>query len=268
MRIAIGIEYDGTHYHGWQNQHELPTIQTCLEQALSKIANQTITTTCAGRTDAGVHAAGQIVHFDTDVLRNEQAWVFGASRYLPAAIRVRWARQVPDDFHARYSAITRRYHYVIYNHPQRPVWQRHGVTWCYLPLDENRMAQAAGYLLGEHDFSSFRGADCQSKTPRRNLLRLSVIRHGDYLLLDVKANSFLHHMVRNIAGVLLMIGSAKKTPEWAQEVLEARQRTAAGVTAAPYGLYLMEVEYPKIYSFPKLSGDHLWFGNSLTENAS
>jgi tRNA pseudouridine38-40 synthase len=267
MRIAIGVEYEGTHYHGWQNQHELPTIQMRLEQALSKVANHKITATCAGRTDAGVHAVGQVVHFDTDALRNEQAWVWGTSRYLPNAIRVRWARHVPDNFHARYSATARRYQYVIYNHPQPPVWQRQGVAWYYLPLDESRMRQAAEYLLGEHDFSSFRGADCQSKTPKRNLMRLSVIRQGNYLLLDVKANSFLHHMVRNIAGVLLMVGSGKKTPQWAQEVLQARQRTAAGITAAPQGLYLMEVEYPKIYSFPQLSSDFLWFGNSWTENA-
>jgi tRNA pseudouridine38-40 synthase len=268
MRIAIGIEYDGTHYYGWQNQHELPTIQNCLEQALSKIANQPITTTCAGRTDAGVHALGQIVHFDTTALRNEKAWVLGTSRYLPAAMRVRWAKPVADDFHARYSAITRRYHYWIYNHPQRPVWQRHGVTWCYSPLNEKHMAQAATYLLGEHDFSSFRGGDCQSKTPWRNLLHLSIVRRGNYLLLDVKANSFLHHMVRNIVGVLLAVGSGKKPPDWVQQVLQAKQRTAASITAPPHGLYLMEVEYPTAYQFPQLTPDSLWFGSFIKNSAA
>jgi tRNA pseudouridine38-40 synthase len=261
MRIALGIEYDGTHYYGWQKQHELPTIQAYLEQALSKIANQTIITTCAGRTDAGVHAIGQVVHFDTDAVRNKHAWVFGTSRYLPAAIRVRWAHPVSGDFHARYSALTRRYHYLIYNSPQRPVWQRHGVTWCYLPVDEERMTQAAQYLLGEHDFSSFRGADCQSKTPCRNLQELTIVRHDRYLLLNVKANSFLHHMVRNIAGVLLMIGVGKKPPEWAQEVVQARQRAMGGITAQPQGLYLLEVEYPAIYQLPQLINDHFWFTN-------
>lgn len=251
-RIALGVRYDGTAYHGWQAQDDtLPTVQLFLEQALSRVANQQITVTCAGRTDAGVHACAQVVHFDTDVERSDYSWVFGANSNLPPDIAVQWAMEVPRDFHARFSAASRRYRYIIYNHNVRPAILRSGVAWYHKPLDERDMLLAGNYLLGEHDFTSFRGSDCQSKSPIRELREITVRRHHRMVVIEVMANAFLLHMVRNIAGVLIPIGAGDKPPEWAKTVLEARNRSAAGVTVTASGLYMVDVQYPEAFHLPK-----------------
>lgn len=251
MRIVLGIEYDGSNYHGWQTQAGITTVQETLEEALGAIANEPISVICAGRTDAGVHAFGQVVHFDTEAERSEHAWIFGSNSNLPHDICVRWAKQVPEDFHARFSATARQYRYLIYNHSIRPSLWRQRAVWHPRHLNEKRMQAAAKYLLGEHDFSSFRGIACQSKTPMREIFNITVERNENFIRLEVRANSFLHHMVRNIAGVLMAIGESKREPIWAQEVLQARDRTLAGVTAAPQGLYLMKVEYSEQYQLPQ-----------------
>lgn len=251
MRIALGIEYVGSLYHGWQSQVGLMAVQTCLEAALAKVADHPINVVCAGRTDAGVHALGQVVHFDTDAVRTNRAWILGVNSYLPDDIRIQWAQVMPEDFHARFTAVARRYCYVIYNHftPSAILQQR--VTWQYHPLDESRMAEAAQYLLGAHDFSSFRGLNCQAKTPIRDVQHLSVTRYHHFIILDIKANAFLYHMVRNIAGVLIAIGTGKQEPIWAKQVLAAKDRAVGGVTAPPEGLYLKEVSYPESFLLPK-----------------
>jgi tRNA pseudouridine38-40 synthase len=246
MRIAAGVEYDGSTYHGWQAQTgNIQTIQTHIETALSRVADQPIQVVCAGRTDAGVHAIGQVIHFDTTAQRPDKAWIFGTNSYLPSNIGIVWIRTVPDDFHARFSATSRRYHYLIYTRSIRPSIASHQVSWNHRELDIERMSQAAAYLMGDHDFSSYRGAHCQAKSPVRTITDLTITRRGDIIVLDICANAFLQHMVRNIAGVLMSIGTREYEPEWAQEVLEARDRRAAGVTAPPHGLYLVKVEYPE-----------------------
>lgn len=250
MRIALGVEYDGTAYHGWQKQNGLITLQNQIERGLSAIADHSVEVTCAGRTDAGVHALGQVLHFDTTVTREDHAWVLGTNTYLPIDIRVIWARPVDDLFHARYTAVARRYQYVIYNDPIQPAIFRHQLSWYRGTLNEDRMMKGAQYLIGEHDFSSYRGIDCQSKNPFRHVHSIKVIRKGNLVLIDIKANAFLHHMVRNIAGVLMEIGNGKREPVWAQEVLMARDRTVGGITALPNGLYLMQVFYPDKYPLP------------------
>jgi tRNA pseudouridine38-40 synthase len=252
MRIALGISYDGTHYHGWQRQEDLqlPTIQTGIEQALSKIADHPVKIVCAGRTDRGVHALGQVIHFDTEIKRDMRAWTWGTNTYLPNDIRVHWAREVDTEFHARFSAQARRYRYVIYNHPIKPALLRDHVTTCYQPLNEHAMQKAAQYLIGAHDFTSYRTLQCQAKSPVRTILQLDVTRRAEFIFIDIKANAFLHHMVRNIAGVLMAIGSGEHGPIWAQEILEARDRTQADVTASASGLYFMEVIYPGEFAIP------------------
>lgn len=244
MRIALGISYDGTAYHGWQRQDNLVTIQECLETALSRVADHPTTIICAGRTDRGVHGLGQVVHFDTEAQRSSTAWVLGTNTHLPSDIRVRWAAEVSNDFHARFSAVARHYRYVIYVHPIRPALLRQQVTTYYQPLDVQRMQTAGNYLLGEHDFSAYRANECQAKTPVRTVTELAINQNSDFITIDIKANAFLHHMVRNIVGVLLEIGSGKRPPEWAKTVLENKQRAQGGVTAPPYGLYFMRVFYP------------------------
>ena len=245
MRFALGVEYDGSRYHGWQRQSaELSTIQNVIENALSTVADDRITTICAGRTDAGVHASGQVIHFDTCANRSERAWVFGSNSYLPKDIVITWAELVSEDFHARFSALQRHYRYVIYNcRTHSAIWNKK-VTWYSRVLDEKAMMKAAQYLLGEHDFSSFRASNCQSKSPIRIIKKIEIKRYGDVVIIDMIANSFLHHMVRNIVGVLFEVGIGKQRVIHMQEVLLACNRQAAGVTAAPYGLYLMEVIYP------------------------
>lgn len=251
MRIALGVEYDGSQYHGWQAQTGLHTVQQVLEQSLTRVADTDISIVCAGRTDTGVHATNQIIHFDCEKERSSRSWIYGANSYLPKDVCVKWAREMPDSFHARYSALSRRYRYVIYNGPIRPALMRSSITWQYRQLDYKIMQEAGQYLLGENDFTSFRSVECQAKTPMRNIHQLQVSRRGDLVMIDVTANAFLHHMVRNIAGVLIAVGSGKRSPLWVKEVLQAKDRRLGAETAPPYGLYLVSVSYPKEFGVPQ-----------------
>ncbi len=257
MRIALGIEYNGHGFYGWQAQQNLPTIQGALQTALSKVANEPIELFCAGRTDANVHATGQVVHFDTRAKRHIDAWIWGTNSHLPSSIVVRWARAVDYHFHARFTATARRYRYIIYNHPIRPALYSARATWHYFPLDIEPMRIAGKYLLGEQDFSSFRSSQCNSKSPMRNVMVFDVKREGDFIILEIEANAFLHHMVRNIAGSLMKIGAHQRPAEWLQEVLLAKSRKVAAETAAPDGLYLTKVTYPEPYIFPLANDDFL-----------
>lgn len=258
MRVALGVEYDGQHFCGWQAQKgSLPTAQGVLEAALSQVAAEPVKVVCAGRTDAGVHALGQVVHFDTGVERSERSWVFGANANIPKAITVRWAKPVSEAFHARFSALRRRYRYVILNRDVRPSFASRRVTWEHRPLDEQRMQQAAQYLIGEHDFSSYRTVACQAHSPVRTVSRLEVQRKDDLVIIDIEANAFLHHMVRNIAGVLMTIGAGEQDADWSREVLGYRDRTLGGVTAASAGLYFMGVDYAAEFALPPLSPTRL-----------
>lgn len=251
QRIALGLRYDGTDYHGWQIQESLSTVQGAVEKALSAVANHPVHVTCAGRTDAGVHATAQTIHFDTGAHRSDYSWVFGANSNLAHSISVLWAKPVSADFHARYSATARRYRYILYNHEIRPGIVRKAVGWYYRPLDERLMVAGAKHLLGEHDFSSFRGSDCQAKTAVRTLHQIEIFRVRRMVVIEVQANAFLLHMVRNIVGVLLAIGAGQRSPEWARQVLEARDRTQGGMTISPTGLYLVEVNYPAEFQLPR-----------------
>ncbi|MHB9798490.1 tRNA pseudouridine(38-40) synthase TruA [Pseudomonas sp. MT3] len=251
-RIALGVEYKGARYRGWQRQEGgVPSVQAALEKALSKVADEPVSVICAGRTDAAVHASGQVVHFDTRVERPLKAWVMGGNANLPADISVTWAKVMPAQFHARFTAMARRYRYVIYNDLIRPAHMAEEVTWNHRPLDVARMREAARALVGTHDFTSFRAVQCQAKSPVKTVHHLEVIEHGHFIVLDIRANAFLHHMVRNFAGVLMTIGAGERPPEWAAEVLAARDRRAGGVTAHPYGLYLVRVEYPEAFELPE-----------------
>jgi tRNA pseudouridine38-40 synthase len=261
-RIALGLEYDGSAFHGWQRQIHQSSVQTALEKALSTVANEPIHTICAGRTDAGVHATAQVVHFDTSAVRKIQDWVFGANTEVHPAIRVLWGLEVSSTFNARRSAIGRRYRYVIYNHSIRPSLLRRQVTWYYKKLNVQIMVAASRSWLGEHDFSAFRAASCQSHSSIRSLYSIDITRIGDYVILDVHANAFLQHMVRNLVGVLMMIGSGKMHFEWAKEVLEGRDRKRGGITAPPEGLYLVGVEYPSHFGLPEIDRN-IW--NFLSE---
>ncbi|MCF1428894.1 MAG: tRNA pseudouridine(38-40) synthase TruA [Shewanella sp.] len=253
MRIALGVEYDGSGFYGWQRQQQVDSVQAQLERALSIVANEPIELQCAGRTDAGVHATGQVVHFDTQAVRKEGAWTLGVNAHLPDGIAVRWANPVDDEFHARFSAIARRYRYIIYNHNFRPGIHRHGVSHYHGEIDEKRMHMAAQALLGEQDFTSFRAVQCQSRTPFRNVHRVSVIRQGMYIIVDITANAFLHHMVRNIVGALLEIGLGNQPLDWMRTLLDLKDRTLAAATAKPHGLYLVDVSYPERFALPKLA---------------
>lgn len=250
MRIALGLEYDGSAWRGWQKQPGGGTVQEALESALSRIAGERIAVTCAGRTDAGVHASAQVVHFDTHVSRPSTAWVRGSNALLPSAIAVRWAQPVDEAFHARFSAYGRCYRYLLLNRPQRPgVW--HGrVGWHHRPLDEEHMRQAARLLLGEHDFSAFRAAGCQAKSPVKTLRRAEVVRSGEILLFDFEASAFLHHMVRNLVGSLIQVGQGKHPSEWISELLTSRDRTRAAPTFSAAGLYLVGVHYETRWGIP------------------
>lgn len=259
MKIALGVEYDGSRFSGWQLQQTgVRTVQGAVEEALAKVASEPLRVFCAGRTDTGVHATGQVVHFETEVERSERAWVFGSNANLPKEVCILWAKPVEDDFHARFSALRRRYRYVIYNRPVRPTFLQHRVSWEYRPLDVERMAEAATALVGEHDFSSYRAVACQAKSPVRTLYELTVTRQGEYLFIDLEANGFLHHMVRNIAGVLMAIGCGEQPIGWSKEVLEARDRTLGGVTAPPGGLYLTAVTYPEQFGIPLPRTSPVW----------
>lgn len=251
-RVALGVEYHGTGYNGWQSQtHETTTVQQTLELALSEIACAPVRVFCAGRTDAGVHATGQVVHFDTIEPRTLQAWVRGTNTHLPRTIRVRWSRYVPTEFHARFSAMARRYIYMIDNNRIRSAMTADHLTPEERPLDINRMREAAKYLVGEHDFSSFRTVRCQAKSPIKTVHHLELKQRGHLISIDIKASAFLHHMVRNVAGVLMAVGMGKAEPVWAKQVLDARDRTVGGVTALPHGLYLVSVDYPAEFNLPE-----------------
>lgn len=247
MRVALMVEYDGSQYHGWQAQTGLRTVQQVLEDALSGVASHDVSVVCAGRTDTGVHATCQIVHFDAENERATRAWIHGANSFLPKDVCVKWAKEMPDDFHARYSATARRYRYVIYNTPIRPALLRGNVTWQYRQLDHRVMQEGGQFLIGEQDFTSFRSVECQSRTPMRNIHHLQVMRQGDMIVIDIVANAFLHHMVRNIVGVLMAVGSGRKPMAWVQDVLLAKDRRLGAETAPPYGLYLVGVTYPEAF---------------------
>lgn len=250
MRIAAGVEYDGSGFAGWQVQREGRTVQACVEQALGRVADHPVQVVCAGRTDAGVHATGQVIHFDTEAARSDRSWVLGANTHLPGDVCLTWARPVPEDFHARFSARARRYRYVILDRWVRPALLRGRATWCHYPLDVERMQMATRHLLGEHDFSTFRALGCQAKSPVRTIHEIAVTREGEFVYLDVRANAFLHHMVRNIAGVLLAVGKGEQAPDWVPELLAHRDRTKGGVTAPPDGLYFVQVYYESQFDVP------------------
>ncbi len=259
-RIACRIEYDGSQYSGWQAQPHLdvPTVQEQLEYGLAEVAQAPVRVHCAGRTDTGVHGFCQIVHFDAPVQRSAKAWILGGNANLPVDIRIHWAVPVITQFHARFSALARRYRYVIANTPVRPALLHGQVTWQRRPLDERAMHQAAQCLLGERDYSAFRAARCQSKTPMRNVHSIDVCRRGDLVVVDVKANAFLHHMVRNIVGSLMAVGYGRNEICWIEELMAGRDRRQAAETASPHGLYLVEVDYPAHYGLPQTPYGPWW----------
>jgi len=258
MRYACGIEYDGNGFLGFQSQVQQPTIQDCLEKSISNVANHTVKIICCGRTDTGVSATAQVIHFDTDTLREDYQWIMGTNTSLPQGVSMLWIKQVPDDFHARFSAIQRSYQYTIFNRWIRPALNRHNITWERLPLDANDMDKAAQYLQGEHDFNAFRSSACQSKTSIKKIYKISVKREGNRVILDVAGSGFLHHMIRNIIGTLLPIGRGEKPVESMQEILASKDRTKAGITALPNGLSFRTIKYPKKYNLPeKAIDDHL-----------
>jgi len=266
MRIALGLEYDGSDFIGWQSQAstqaDFPNgvmgVQTAVEVALSFVAHHPVSVMAAGRTDAGVHATMQVIHFETTAVRNERGWVMGANSNLKDNISVLWARPVSDDFNARHSALTRSYRYVILNRTPRPSLLRNRVCWVRHELDAQRMHRAAQSLIGEHDFSSYRAAQCQSPTPMRRVDGIRVTRCGEYVIVDITANAFLHHMVRNIAGVLIEVGRGEAGEEWPAQVLAAKNRVMGGVTASAAGLYLVGVTYPDVLGLPSAPVYSAW----------
>jgi tRNA pseudouridine38-40 synthase len=251
MRYAVGVEYDGSGYAGWQHQGHARTVQQVVEAAFARVADHPVAVVAAGRTDAGVHATGQVIHFESDAARSERAWLLGVNSNLPPDVSLAWLKPVPDAFHARFSALARGYRYVILNRATRSGLLRARATWIHAPLDAAAMHEAAQALLGEHDFSAYRAAACQSRTPMRRVDAVEVRRDGEFVTLEITANAFLHHMVRNVAGVLLEIGRGERPVAWAAEILAGRERAAAGVTAPPDGLYLADVAYPAEYGLPR-----------------
>jgi tRNA pseudouridine38-40 synthase len=249
-RVAVGLEYDGTAYRGWQIQPEAPSIESRVARALSAVADAEVDLVCAGRTDAGVHALGQVVHFDAPARRSERSWVLGANRLLPGDIRVQWAREVPAHFHARFSALWREYCYLIFNRPIASALRRDRAAWIREPLDMDAMRVAAQCLAGEHDFASFRAAECQARSSVRHVLALQVQDSQDVLQLRVRANAFLHHMVRNLAGWLIAVGRGDRRAEDTAALLAARDRRLAAPTAPAQGLYLARVAYPDAFALP------------------
>ncbi len=260
--MALGVSYNGSGYEGWQSQLSGNTVQDRLELALGKFAAQPVRTLCAGRTDAGVHGLMQVVHFDTPLMRETASWVRGTNAFLPTDNAVQWAREVPDEFHCRGSAIARRYAYVVLESAVRPSVEASRVGWVFRPLDGQAMKMAAAYLLGKHDFSSFRAAQCQARSPMKTLARIDIHhRAGDgsaYWRFEFEANSFLHHMIRNIMGCLLAVGQGTYPPEWVQQVMEARRRDAAAPTFSPDGLYFLGPVYEDHYGLPKRTAAYDW----------
>ena len=254
-RIVLGIEYDGSSFFGWQWQKGgVRTVQDEVQKAASQVANHQVSVICTGRTDTGVHALEQVVHFQTDAVRSERSWLLGINANLPDDVRIIWVQEAIGDFHARYSAVARFYRYIILNRPNtKSALQRDRVTWCHAPLDADKMHLAAQSLVGSHDFSSFRALKCQSLSPMRLMYFIDVYRQGEQVIMDISANAFLHHMVRNIAGVLIDIGSGEQPVTWAEQLLSIKNRQKAGITAPPHGLYLGGVYYPEQYKMPKHS---------------
>lgn len=250
-RVAIVFEYDGRNFHGWQFQKSgVRTVEAELSKAVARVANHPVDLVCAGRTDAGVHASYQVAHFETPSIRDLRSWVMGINTALPRDVAVHWAGEGQGDFHARFSAVYRRYRYIILSNAVRPGIQQGQVSWIYRSLDAGRMHEAAQHLVGEHDFSAFRAAGCQSRSPIRFLEAINVSRKGQFVIVDVQANAFLHHMVRNIAGALIAVGTDHKRIDWIREILGSRDRRLAGVTAPPQGLYLVDVGYPGEFGIP------------------
>lgn len=250
MRIAMGIEYNGSHYYGWQRLSDLVSVQQSLEEALSIVANHEVTVQCAGRTDTGVHAQAQVIHFDSDSIRDKRNWLLGTNANLPKDISVIWVQEMSNEFHARFSAVARSYRYIIYNSRSRPAIFQQQTTWIHYFLDQQRMHTAAQLLIGRHDFNAYRAAGCQAKTSIRNVQLLEVTQQQDYIYIDIKADAFLHHMVRNIVGVLLAIGRGDREIDWSREVLESQDRRQAGITAPANGLYMVSVDYPDQFNLP------------------
>jgi tRNA pseudouridine38-40 synthase len=251
MRIALGVEYDGRSFNGWQSQPDGRAVQDALQRALSQVACEPVSVIAAGRTDTGVHALEQVVHFDTEATRPLTAWVRGANALLPESVAVRWAHAVPDEFHARFSAHGRSYRYLLVNRSTRPAIQAGKAGWFHAPLDVAAMQAAAQYLVGEYDFSAFRAAECQAKSPVKHLRQLDIRREGDMIVFDLAANAFLHHMVRNIVGCLVYVGKGKHPPEWMRKILESRNRKLAAPTFAPDGLYLRRISYEAKWGLPQ-----------------
>ena len=258
MRIALGLSYSGSAYEGWQSQLSGNTVQDQLEKALGKFANQPLRTLCAGRTDAGVHALMQVVHFDTDLRRDLSSWVRGTNAFLPRDIAVQWAHEVPDEFHCRGSAISRRYAYVLLESPVRPSVEAGRVGWVYRPMDAQAIRAAITHLIGEHDFSAFRAAQCQAKTPVKTIARIAVSQRAGYWRFEFEANAFLHHMIRNIMGCLVAVGQGQHTPDWIAEVLAARRRDMAAPTFSPDGLYFLGPRYEAHYGLPERTAAYDW----------
>ncbi|GMU44624.1 MAG: tRNA pseudouridine(38-40) synthase TruA [Xanthomonadales bacterium] len=249
-RYAIGIEYDGTEFLGWQTQHQEPTVQSVLERALAFVADEKVEAVCAGRTDTGVHARGQVAHFDCAAERREYSWLMGVNSRLPASVALRWARPVRDDFHARYAARSRAYRYRILRRATRPALDSRHATWVREPLDVPALRAAIPALIGEHDFTSFRTVACQSRSPVRDLRRIDVREDGEFLDLEFEANAFLHHMIRNLVGSLLVVARGVQPPDWIGRVLAARDRTIAGPTAPAQGLTFLAARYPTEWGLP------------------
>lgn len=250
MRIACGIEYDGAPFYGFQRQKQQPTVQQCLEDAISEVANHPVTVVCCGRTDTGVSAAEQVIHFDSKATRSDRQWTLGINSALDKAIVVLWVKPVSDEFHARFSALSRSYQYRISNRSVRPAINRQHLSWVVKPLDHELMDQAIKCLIGCHDFSAFRSSQCQSKQPIKTITNASVKRHNEQVIIEVQASGFLHHMIRNIAGTLIAIGKGEKPINWMQQVLLSKDRCQAGITATPNGLRFMQAEYPKQFNLP------------------
>ena len=258
MRIALGITYNGQPYQGWQSQSTGLTIQDKLEKALKEFATQKVTTLCAGRTDAGVHGLMQVVHFDTDLNRDMASWVRGTNRYLPDDISVQWACEVPAQFHARGSALSRRYAYILLESPVRPSLEFGRAGWVYRALDESAMRRASQHLLGEHDFSSFRASSCQALSPVKTMMRVDIHKHGPYWRFEFEGNAFLHHMIRNIMGCMVTIGQGFQAPEWMAEVIESKRRDAAAPTFSPDGLYFQGPVYDPKWGLPCTTPPFHW----------
>lgn len=258
MRLALGISYHGQAYEGWQSQRSGRTVQDRLEKALTQFAAQPVSTVCAGRTDAGVHALMQVVHFDTELQREEFSWIRGTNRFLPADIAVQWAKPVPDDFHSRASAVARRYAYIVLESAVRPSVDAGRVGWVFRPLDGDAMREAASQLVGRHDFTSFRAAGCQARAPVKTITHVGISRRGTYWRFDFEADAFLHHMIRNIMGCLLVIGQGQQPASWMGQVLAARDRDAAAPTFSPDGLYFLGPVYDASWNLPNRTPAYDW----------